>query len=72
MKETTKGDALSVLKIMEEKGWNKDEVRELLAYLRSTQRPLKWHVYGVGAVVLAAVGVFPDQFILVLIERLLL
>jgi len=70
-KEATKGDALSVLSIMEQKGWNKDEVRELVAYLKSTQRPLKWHIYGVGVAVLAAVGVFPDQFLLVLVERLL-
>jgi len=47
---------------MEQKGGRKDELLVLLAYIRSTQRPLNWHVYGVGIAVLATVGVFPDQF----------
>ncbi len=33
MKEDNKGDALSVLGIMEEKGWNKEEIREFADYL---------------------------------------
>ena len=33
MKETDQGDALSVIGIMEEKGWTKEEIRELADYL---------------------------------------
>ena len=42
MKETNEGDALSVIGIMEEKGWTKDEIRELVIYLdQSITQPLE-------------------------------
>ena len=57
MKEANKGDALSVIEIMEEKGWTKDEMRELVTYLDGRvlelQQPLidrmdqfEWMFYG--------------------------
>jgi len=49
MKETTKGDALSVLEIMEEKGWTKDEIRELVTYLdQSITQPLETMIFWWG------------------------
>ncbi len=41
MKETAKGDALSVIEVMEQKGWTKEEIRELVNYLDQRERILR-------------------------------
>ncbi len=81
MKEDNKGDALSIIEIMEQKGWSKEEIRELADYLdgrvNELQKPLidrmdqfeSWVKHALIA--LAALIVFAPELVHRIAERFL-